>query len=127
MKPKQTVTAFLHELDHPRKAEIERLREILYEADPSLREQLKWNAPSFGPDGKDRITFRLQPGDAVDLIFHRGAEVQDTTGFSFPDDDQLCTWLAPDRGIISFSSPADIEAKAKSLRSLVKRWIAMTA
>ncbi len=126
MKTKQSVTAFLHDLEHPRKAEIERLREIIFEADPALRDQIKWNAPSFGIDGEDRITFRLQPGDKLDLIFHRGAEVKDSADFSFTDDDELVTWLSPDRGIISFGDVADIEAKAKPLRALVKRWIAAT-
>eukprot|EP01036_Dinobryon_divergens_P054703 gene54703-73091_t len=108
---KQSVTAFLHDLEHPRKAEIERLREIIFEADPALRDQIKWNAPSFGIDGEDRITFRLQPGDKLDLIFHRGAEVKDSADFNFTDDDELVTWLSPDRGIIRFGDAADIEAK----------------
>ena len=77
---KQSVTAFLETLEHPRKAEIERLRAIILAADPTLGEQIKWNAPSFGRNGEDRITFRLQPGDKVDLIFHRGAKVKDTDG-----------------------------------------------
>jgi hypothetical protein len=33
----------------------------------------KWNAPSFRHAGEDRVTFRLQPGDKLQLIFHRGA------------------------------------------------------
>ncbi len=122
---KQSVTAFLAALQHPRKAEIERIRELIFEADPHLSEQIKWNAPSYG-HGDDRITFRLQPGDKVDLIFHRGAKVQDNAGFSFADEDELVTWLSPDRGIISFGDSADVEAKAKPLRALIKRWLAAT-
>ena len=123
--PKQSVTAFLSALKHPHKAEIERIRELIFEADPHLSEQIKWNAPSYG-HGDDRITFRLQPGDKVDLIFHRGAKVKDNAGFSFADEDELVTWLSPDRGIISFGDSADVEAKAKPLRALIKRWLAAT-
>ncbi|MBI4923923.1 MAG: DUF1801 domain-containing protein [Devosia nanyangense] len=126
MIARQSVTAFLSTLVHPRKAEIERVRELIFEADPHLSEQIKWNAPSYG-HGDDRITFRLQPGDRIDLIFHRGAKVQDNSSFSFADDSGLCTWLAPDRAIVSFGDSADIEARAPALRALVKRWIAATA
>lgn len=123
---KQSVTAFLVGMTHTRKAEIERVRELIFEAEPTLREQIKWNAPSYGHED-DRITFRLQPGDKVDLIFHRGAKVKDSAGFAFTDESGLVKWLAADRGIVSFADAAEIEASAKPFKQLVKRWIAATA
>jgi hypothetical protein len=123
---KQSVTAFLMAMPHSRKAEIERLRELIFEAEPTLREQIKWNAPSYGL-GDDRITFRLQPGDKVDLIFHRGAKVQDSTGFVFEDESGLLKWLGADRALVSFSSAAEVDANAKPFKHLVKRWITATA
>lgn len=124
---KQSVTAFLETLDHPRKAEIERLRAIILAADPTLGEQIKWNAPSFGRNGEDRITFRLQPGDKVDLIFHRGAKVKDTAGFGVSDPAGLLKWLAADRAILVFAENAEIESKADALGDLVRRWIDATS
>ncbi len=120
---RQSVTTFLETLEHSRKAEIERLRAIIFAADPTLGEQIKWNAPSFGRNGEDRITFRLQPGDKVDLIFHRGAKVKDTEGFGFADPDGLLKWLAPDRAILVFAENAEVESKADALSELVRRWI----
>jgi hypothetical protein len=119
-----TVTAFLSTLAHRRKADIERLRALILAADPTLGEQIKWNAPSFGRNGADRITFRLQPGDKVDLIFHRGAKVKDNAGFAFDDPAGLLKWLAPDRAIVVFADREAIEASADALGDLVRRWIA---
>jgi hypothetical protein len=82
--PGTEVQAFLQGLKHSRKAAMEAVRETILSAHPGITEQLKWNAPSFGIDGDDRITFRLQPGDRVQLVFHRGAQKRDdATRFSF--------------------------------------------
>ena len=120
-----TVTAFLGNLAHRRKDEIERLRAIILAAVPALGEQVKWNAPSFGLAGEDRITFRLQPGDRVELIFHRGARAK-TDAFAFTDPSGLVEWLAPDRGRIGFADMAEIEARAPALTQLVVDWIDVT-
>jgi hypothetical protein len=123
--PKQSVTAFLETLQHTRKAEINRVRNIILGAHPDLTEKIKWNAPSFGLDEDDRITFRLQPGNKVDLIFHRGVARKDNE-FSFADETGLLKFVAPDRAVLIFSDAADIEGKAEQLRWLVRAWIAAT-
>jgi hypothetical protein len=41
------VETFLGALDHPRKPEIVALRRIILGVDSSIREDIKWNAPSF--------------------------------------------------------------------------------
>jgi hypothetical protein len=47
----------------------------------------------------DRITFRLQPGDRVQLVFHRGTRKRDdATTFSFQDGTGLMEWVAPRPG-----------------------------
>ena len=123
--PKQSVTTFLETLNHSRRAEINRVRNIILGAYPELVEKIKWNAPSFGLEDDDRITFRLQPGDKVDLIFHRGVAKKDDT-FAFADETGLLKFIAPDRAVLSFGDAADIEVKAESLRRLVRAWIAAT-
>jgi hypothetical protein len=121
----KSVTGFLTTLDHSRKAEINRVRNIILGALPDLVEKIKWNAPSFGLGEDDRITFRLQPGDKVDLIFHRGVK-KIADDFAFTDETRLLKFLAPDRAVLIFSDAADIEAKAENLRWLVRAWIAAT-
>src|SRR5262245_41223578 len=41
------VIAFLRELDHPLKQEVEAVRQIILGVSPEIREGIKWNAPSF--------------------------------------------------------------------------------
>ena len=71
-----TVEQFLADLDHTRADDIARFRSAIIASDADLSERIKWNAPSFGYDGEDRVTFRLQPRDRFELILHRGAKVR---------------------------------------------------
>lgn len=123
--PRLSVTAFLESLAHSRKPEINRVRNIILGARPDLVEKIKWNAPSFGLDEDDRITFRLQPGDKVDLIFHRGVARKDDD-FTFADQTGLLKFLARDRALLVFTEAAEIEARVEQLRWLVRAWIAAT-
>jgi hypothetical protein len=101
------------------------VRNIILGAHPDLIEKIKWNAPSFGLEEDDRITFRLQPGNRVDLIFHRGV-ARKIDEFSFADETGLLKFVAADRAVLEFSDATDIEAKTEQLRWLVRSWIAAT-
>jgi uncharacterized protein YdhG (YjbR/CyaY superfamily) len=69
MKKKETVDTFMDKLDHPLKAEVQAVREIIKGVDPRITEQVKWNAPSFSYT--DYIaTFNLRATQHVHLIFH---------------------------------------------------------
>lgn len=121
------VSAFLDEMRHSRRSEIERLRQVILGAGVEITEQVKWNAPSFCSGGDDRVTFRLQPGDRVELILHRGAKKRaDTAGFIFTDPTGLVRWLAPDRGVVVFVDAADTERKLADIVKLVEAWIDAT-
>ncbi len=90
------VDTFINELVHSRKPEIEQLRDAILAAPIEITEQVKWNAPSFCCDGDDRVTFRLHPGNRVELVFHRGAKKRaDTSTFTFHDPVGHLKWLAP--------------------------------
>lgn len=111
------VAAFI--AGHPRRQELERIRQIVLAAHPGLTEHVKWNAPSFCKDDDDRITLNLH-GDKLSLVFHRGAKVKDATGFEFADPSGLIAWKAKDRGVVTFASQDEIEDLAKPLARLVK-------
>lgn len=119
------VATFLAELNHPLHAEIEALRGIILAAHIGLTEQVKWKAPSFCYQGDDRVTFQLQPA-RVQLIFHRGAKVKSSKGFVFVDETGLLHMITADRGVVTFSGMADIEARRAALTTLVARWIDAT-
>ena len=122
------VDQFMQKLEHPLKAEVEAVREIILDSDPQITEQIKWNAPSFCYQVKDRITFRLAPAtDSIQLIFHRGAKVKDSSNFEFKDDSGLLKWLAKDRAAITFRSMDEVKESAAALRELVSRWMTAAA
>jgi hypothetical protein len=126
--PGTEVQAFLQGLQHSRKDEVEAVREIILSAHPGITEQIKWNAPSYCIDGDDRITFRLQPGDRVQLIFHRGAQKRDDAAtFSFEDGSGLLEWVAPDRALVTFRDLDDVAAKRAAFKDLVRRWMIATS
>lgn len=118
------VDDYLAKLQHARKSEIELIRKAILASDPALSESIKWNAPNFVFDGVDRITFRLQPGDKVDLILHRGARKRDDSAtFVFDDPSELITWAAPDRGVISIPRDADLDQLLPSVLPVLLAWV----
>jgi hypothetical protein len=118
------VDAFMAELQHPLKAGIEQLRSAILASNEQITEHVKWNAPSFCYGGVDRATFRLQPGDRLQLILHRGAKTRnDSADFRFEDPSGLLEWLAPDRAVFTFRDLADIDARQAMVVNLVNRWV----
>ena len=121
------VESFLAGVEHRRKPEIHLLRQAILEAVPELSEHVKWNAPSYCIDGDDRVTFRLQPGDRIELIFHRGARPRsDSDSFAFDDPTGLLRMIRADRGAVSFPDSAASRAAIPGVQRLVQAWIAAT-
>ncbi len=120
------VDIYLDTLDHTRKAEILKLRELILDAVSGLTETIKWNAPNYGRGDADRITMRLHPGNRLQLILHRGAKAGADDLFRFEDPDKLIAWAAPDRGVITIKDAADLAGKAAAIGEVLRRWVAMT-
>ncbi|WP_332687414.1 DUF1801 domain-containing protein [Devosia sp.] len=120
-----SVEAFMAALQHRAKPDIEALRQLILAACPGLTERIKWNAPSFGPGDDDRITMRLQPGDQLQLILHRGAKMRADDGFSFEDPHGLIEWASNDRGVVTITESPQAGGE-DHLTDLVRRWIAAT-
>jgi uncharacterized protein YdhG (YjbR/CyaY superfamily) len=117
------VDAFLKDLDHPLKAEVEAIRRVILGADPKIREGIKWNAPSFRTT-EWFATLNLRQ-DHVWLILHLGAKKKAAaaTGIDIPDPAGLLEWLAKDRAVVKFADAKDVRAKRAALASFVKAWI----
>jgi hypothetical protein len=100
------------------------LRAAILDSNPAISEHIKWNAPSFTYDGIDRVTFRLQPSNRFQLIFHRGAKVRaDTADFVFEDNTRGLNWLAPDRAAVDFPNLESVNARKDEVVALVNRWV----
>ena len=118
------VIAFLGDLDHPLKAELASLRDIILGASPEIREGIKWNAPSFRTT-EYFATFHLRTKDRVRMVLHTGAKVKEsaTTGLEISDPAGLLEWLAKDRCLVTFSDAKDLQAKKPALEALLREWI----
>ena len=118
------VAEYLAGLQHSRTADIERIRTAILGADAGIWETIKWNAPNFIFAGEDRVTFRLQPGDRVDLVLHRGARTRaDTDSFAFDDPSGLIQWATPDRGVIVIPEGADLDALLEKIVPVIRAWV----
>jgi len=120
------VIAYLRELDHPLKKEIEAVRRIILGVSPEIREGIKWNAPSFRTkDYFATLNLRAKDGkDRVWLILHAGAKVKDNTkGMQIADPAGLLQWLAKDRCLVTLADVKDIQAKRAALEAIVRAWI----
>lgn len=126
-RPSGSVDDHLAALEHPKKDAIERLRTIVRQADPRIREEVKWNAPSFAID-EHFATFRLQPRDTLQVVLHTGARAKPDAGpVTIDDPAGLVKWAAADRGVVTFDDLQDVERKASAFLSVLRQWIAQTA
>lgn len=120
----QSVDDFITSLEHSRKAEIQTLRRIILAADPTIREEIKWNAPSFYTS-EHFATMHLRTKQGIGLIMHFGAkkDAVSETGVTIADPNGLLQWLAKDRAVVAFSDTADIESKRAALTAIIREWI----
>jgi hypothetical protein len=105
------VDDFMATLDHPLKAEVQRLRGLIKGVDPDITEQVKWKAPSFSCAGEYLVTFNLRATRHVHLVFHnpRIAEV----------DSDLLEGDYPDRRMAYFTSAQDVRANEAALVGVI--------
>jgi len=111
-------------LEHPFKAEIELLREILLGADPAIAEGIKWNAPSFRTV-EYFATTHLRGKGTIGLILHLGAKARELPagGLAVADPAGLLKWLGKDRAMIEFRQRAEIDSARGALAALIRQWI----
>lgn len=121
------VSNFLATLEHPLKAEIERIRQVILKANKGVTEIIKWNAPSFCFENEDRITMRIHPPKQIELIFHRGAKVKEQPKEKLITEDAgMLSWKANDRAVATFTNMADIKAKEADLITIINSWLKAT-
>lgn len=122
------VTAFLNELNHPFRNEIELLRYCILSTNTSLTENIKWNGPNYCFNNEDRITMRIQPLiKQAQIIFHRGAKKQEQPKEKLiANKSKMLLWKENDRAIITFKNINDIENEKTELAIIVTEWINAT-
>lgn len=116
------VDALLAKLNHPLKPQLEALRQLILSVSPTVREEFKWNSPSF-KTSDHFATANVHGKGLVRLILHRGAKKRPDAMPEIPDPKGLLTWLGQDRAIITFEDPAALSAASAPLKVLLKHWI----
>lgn len=116
------VIDLLAALDHPLKKEIVAARKIVLGADASIREGVKWNAPSFRTTDYF-ATMHLRTTDQLQMVFHRGAKVKTAKAMDIPDPNGLMKWLATDRCLVSLGKGKEFTANRAALETIVRAWI----
>jgi len=118
------VDDFLAALKHPRLGEIKQLRQLIHKAAPALEENIKWNGPNYVLHGQDRITMRIQPPRSLQLIFHRGAAVQELPPQKLiPEHKGLLEWKTNDRAVVTIKSAAHIRETEAELMEAIGQWL----
>jgi hypothetical protein len=119
------INEFIDNHPHPLKKEIREVRKIILACRADITEHIKWNAPSYCYLGDDRITFKLNKNDVVQLVFHSSAKgIEDKKRPPiFVDETKLLDWVADKRALLSFNDMNDIIAKEKDICLLVNKWI----
>jgi hypothetical protein len=115
---KAVVDAYMRDVDHPFKAEMQAVREIILGASPKISERIKWNAPSFYYE-EDLGAFNPRATEYAHLIllFPGGQGMDDSSG--------LLEGNHKDRREAKFHSLDDVKAKKRALEKLVKGWVAL--
>ncbi len=118
------VVAYLRELDHPRKKEIESVRRLVLGVSPAIREGIKWNAPSFRTDKEYFATFNLRAKDGVQLILHLGAKARPgLKAFEVADPKGLLKWLGKDRALVTLGAGRVLASNRAAFEAIVRAWI----
>jgi hypothetical protein len=100
-------------LEHPLKAEMERVREIVLRADDRITETIKWKTPTFMYEG-NIASFNPRAKAHVSLLFHTGA--------SIPGSHPLLEGGGETARYARFDDLGDVAAKRELLESIVRAW-----
>lgn len=119
---------FMANFDDERKQLVEAMLAAITEACPTLSENIKWNAPNFSHNGKDRLTFMLHKKDRVSLILHTGVKPKEDkkAPHLFADDTGLLEWNSNIRATITFFDLNDFLFKRDLFKKAVEQWIEAT-
>lgn len=124
----KTHQEFLSEFADERKPLVNALLIAITEECPNLTEIIKWNAPSFCDNGKDRMTIMLHKKNIVGLILHTGAKPKEDKKAPrlYDDGTGLLEWNSNIRATISFTSIDDFLAKQELFKKAVTTWVSKT-
>jgi hypothetical protein len=123
-----TVDEFLSDQTPENLAQINHVRKLILRIEPTLVENLKWNAPNYVFQDEDRITFNLMNKEGcVKLILHMGASKKENKKAKpvLTNDHGIVVWNSDIRGTISFNSLDDVLNKEQALSDTITGWLSV--
>lgn len=117
--------SFLTKFDDARKPLVEAMLQAIDEECPDLTKIIKWNAPSFCDDGKDRLTVMLHKKDRAGLILHTGVKPKEDKKAPrlYEDNTGILEWNSNIRATILFVDMTDFLSKRSLFKKAIKQWI----
>ena len=127
-KPKpgapETIAAFLAAQDPAARPLIDALRAAILAADPRIREEIKWNVPSFRiAEFFATLHLRVKVGAGVILHFGARKNAISKTGVAIADPQALLQWLGKDRATVTFRDAAELTKQRAAFIALLREWI----
>ena len=116
MAANDQVEAWFEELDHPLKAEMLRVRQIVLDTDPRIEETIKWKSPTFTFEG-NIASIDPKARRHVSLLFHQGAKI--------PGSHPELEGGGETARYMRFAGLEDVEAKRPALEAAVRGWIVL--
>lgn len=115
------VEHYMATLEHPHKAEIQALRELILAIDPAIAEGIKWNAPSYRA-GEYFATTNMRLKGGVGIVLHLGARVRETP-VVIDDPTHLLTWHGANRASFAVASMEQLRERAPALQAILRQWL----
>lgn len=117
------VDAFLADLKHPLKADLQAVRDSVLAVSPAITEEIKWKSPGFRTT-ESFATANLRSTDRVQFIFHLGAKVRkNLPELKLADPAGLVKWLAKDRCLVTLGTGSELAANLPAFQKIVRAWI----
>ena len=97
---------------------------MIRDADPRIRESVKWNAPSYATT-EHFATFHLRGKAGVQVVLHLGAKPKPgtTVRASIDDPAGLLEWRGPDRATATFTNLAEVRARKAAFTAVLRHWL----
>jgi hypothetical protein len=114
MNKNPKVDTYMEELENTMKELLEENREIIFEVDAKMEEDIKWGAPTF-LHKSNFATFNPRSKKCVNLTFYTGAMIEDPHGVLPGDPKEARAFRAANTNKLS-------ERKAE-LEDVVRNWI----
>lgn len=108
-----SVDAWFEARVHPQTEVMQAVRSAILDADPRVRESIKWQSPTFSYKG-NIASINPQAKAYVSLMFHRGAEIPGAHP-ELQGGGDVARYLR-------FDSLDDVEAKRGALSAAVRAW-----